>query len=299
MNINQLKYFISVAEHQSFTKAAAQFFISQTAITQQIHALETSIGTDLIDRSTRPISLTPAGNTFYAEAKAILRHMDIAVWRTREASSGLTGTLRVGYTKGYEQSNLPKLLQDFQHEYPNVLISCYRTDTDTLATGLRNREYDIIFTWDSTNIRQESSLKAHLVATVPLYVAMYSSHPLARRKTLSRKDLKGEAMIFLSPSSDGNSFGDMQYFDLYQQAGYEPNILLKTNDYESILMMIALEQAICIVPEYCVGKLRSVDNITFCPLSGKDETEEILAVWHENNITPALRHFIARLELGD
>ena len=77
MNINQLKYFVSVAEHQSFTKAATQFFISQTAITQQIHALEESIGIKLIDRSTRPISLTPGGNVFFAEAKSILSHMDI------------------------------------------------------------------------------------------------------------------------------------------------------------------------------------------------------------------------------
>ena len=103
MNINQLKYFVAVAEHQSFTKAATQFFISQTAITQQIHALEESIGLKLIDRSTRPISLTPGGNVFFAEAKSILAHMDMAVWRSREASTGLMGTLRVGYTKGYEQ----------------------------------------------------------------------------------------------------------------------------------------------------------------------------------------------------
>ena len=120
MNINQLKYFISVAEHQSFTKAANQFYISQTAITQQIQALEESIGTKLIDRSTRPISLTPGGNIFLVEARAILDHMETALWRTREASTGLMGTLRIGYTKGYEQSSLPKKLRDFRKEYPNI-----------------------------------------------------------------------------------------------------------------------------------------------------------------------------------
>lgn len=68
MNINQLKYFISVAEYRSFTKAANQFYISQTAITQQIQALEESMGVTLIDRSRRPIMLTPAGNVFLNEA---------------------------------------------------------------------------------------------------------------------------------------------------------------------------------------------------------------------------------------
>ena len=61
MNLNQLKYFIAVAEQQSFTKAATQYYISQTAITQQVHALEVSLGTKLIDRTTRPITLTPGG----------------------------------------------------------------------------------------------------------------------------------------------------------------------------------------------------------------------------------------------
>lgn len=296
MNLNQLKYFVAVAEHQSFTKAATQYYISQTAITQQIHALETSVGIPLIDRSTRPISLTPGGHIFLAEAQSILKHMDMAVWRTREASTGLMGTLRVGYTKGYEQSDLPRRLRDFHREFPNILITCYRNDTDMLAAGLLNMEYDIIFTWDSTNIRQEDSLQIRLVEKVPLYVAMYTGHPLAQRASLSREELKGETILFMSPSGDGDSFGDAYYVQLYQKAGYQPNILLRTSDYESIMMMIAAEQAICIVPKYCIGKLRSVENIAFCPLRGEEETEDILAVWHEKNLSPALRHFIQRLE---
>lgn len=295
MNLNQLKYFVAVAEHQSFTKAATQYYISQTAITQQIHALETTVGMELIDRGTRPISLTPAGQIFLTEARAILKHMDTAVWRTREASTGLMGSLRVGFTKGYEQSDLPRRLREFHREFPNILITCYRNDTDTLAAGLLNMEYDIIFTWDSTNIRQEDSLQIRLVEKVPLYVAMYTSHPLARRPSLAREELKGETILFMSPSGGGDSFGDAYYVQLYQKAGYQPNILLRTSDYESIMMMIAAEQAICIVPEYCIGKLRSVDNITFCPLRGEEETEEILAVWHEKNLSPALRHFVQRL----
>ena len=165
-----------------------------------------------------------------------------------------------------------------------------------LATSLINREFDIIFTWDSTNIRQESSLHIRLLEKIPLYVAMYNNHPFVRKETLSREDLKGESILFMSPSSTGDSFGDAHYVELYQKAGFQPNILMRTSDYESILMMIAAEEGICIVPEYCVGKLRSVDNITFRPLSGKEETEEILAVWHEGNKSPALRHFLDFME---
>ena len=102
MNINQLKYFISVAEYKSFTKAANQYYFSQTAITQQIHALEVQMAVTLIDRRKRPIALTPAGNVFLQEAKAIVERMNFAMRKVHDASTGLVGTLRIGYTKGYE-----------------------------------------------------------------------------------------------------------------------------------------------------------------------------------------------------
>jgi len=295
MNINQLRYFVAVADHQSFTKAATQYYISQTAITQQIQTLEETLGVKLVDRSTRPISLTPGGLAFLPEAKIIIDRMESAIQRSREASTGLTGSLRIGYTKGYEQSDLPKKLREFRQEFPNVLITCYRNDTDMLAAGLLRTEYDIIFTWDSTNIRQESSLHIQLAETVPLYVAMYSSHPLARRPYLSRQDLKGERILFMSPSSDGDSFGDAHYVQLYQKAGYQPDILLRSSDYESILMMVSAEEALCIVPKYCIGHLGGLDNIIFCPLHGEGETEEVLAVWQKKNQNPALKHFISKL----
>ena len=186
MNINQLKYFISVAEYRSFTKAANQFYISQTAITQQIQALEESMGVTLIDRSRRPIMLTPAGNVFLNESRAILERMDMAVSRVRDASTGLVGTLRIGYTKGYERSNLSNLLRSFHQEYPNILITCSRCDTDMLAAGLLNGDYDMIFTWDSTNILLEDQVCHRLVERVPLIVALYAGHPLSGRHTLNR-----------------------------------------------------------------------------------------------------------------
>ena len=106
MNTNQLKYFVAVAQYRSFTKAANQYYISQTAITQQIHALEESMNVRLFNRSSRPVALTPAGRIFFLEAKAILERMETAVSKVKDASTGLVGTLRIGYTKGYERSDL-------------------------------------------------------------------------------------------------------------------------------------------------------------------------------------------------
>ena len=162
MNLNQLKYFIAVAEYRSFTKAAEQYFLTQTAITQQIQRLEDAVGAQLIDRKTRPISLTPMGQVFLREARAVLKRMDHAVQRTRQASTGISGTLRIGYTVGYEHSDLIAKLRQFHQDYPNVLIICSRDDTDQLTSGLIKGEYDMIFTWDSTNICKNEAIDYRL-----------------------------------------------------------------------------------------------------------------------------------------
>lgn len=296
MNINQLKYFIAVAEYRSFSKAAEQYFLTQTAVTQQVQKLEETVGVQLIDRKTRPISVTPMGNVFLKEARAIVNRMDMAVLRTREASTGITGTLRIGYTKGYEHSNLTVKLRQFHHEYPNVLITCSRCDTDALASGLIDGQFDVIFTWDSTNICKDEAVEYQLQERVRLVVAMYGSHPLAQRTGLTRADLRDEINLFMSPSSTGDSLGDEYFIKLYQNAGYYPNILLRSNDVESILMMVSAEEGISILPVSCIRRLSEVDNLVFVPLLGENETEDILAVWRKEDESPILRTFLEMLE---
>jgi len=244
------------------------------------------------------VSLTPAGKVFVKEAREILGRVEGALQKTRDASTGLEGEMRLGYTKGYEHSDLPKYLRTFHQEYPNVLISCYRLDTDQLATGLIAGEYDVIFTWDSTNLRKEDKIQLKVVEHVPLRVALYANHPLARKKELTRKDLKQESILFMSPSGTGDSFGDAYYIRLYQEAGYHPNILLRSNDMESILMMVAAEEGISIVPEYSHPWDVGTENVVFVPLSGEGETEEILIAWRKNDENPALMRFIQTLPEG-
>ena len=295
MNINQLKYFVAVAEHRSFTKAATQYYLSQTAITQQVRALETTLGVQLFDRNSRPISLTPAGTIFLKEAKAILVRMDTAIGRTRDASTGLVGSLRIGYTKGYEHSDLSSKLRKFHRAYPNILMTCFRCDTDQLAAGLLNDDYDIIFTWDSTNLSQESKIETRLIERVQLVVAVYGSHPFAQRPFLHRAELKNETILFMTPSSTGESYGDSYFMQLYQRAGYQPNILIRSNDAESLLMMVAAEEGLSILPDYYRTNLNRSDNLVFIPLVGDEETEDILAAWRKDDPSLPLQHFLEQL----
>lgn len=296
MNINQLHYFVASADCRSFTKAAAQFYISQTAITQQIQALEESLGVALFDRSSRPISLTPAGSSFLSDAKAILARIQDATNRVQEASIGFSGNLRVGYTKGYEGNHLSDMLRAFHQQFPNILISCYRCDTDTLAAGLLKNEYDIIFTWDSTELSKDTTISTLLVEQSPLMVALYNRHPFAKKSSLKRSDLRNELLLYMTPSSTGDSAGDRHFFHLYHNAGFHPKLLFRSNDVESILMMIAAEQGISLLPSYVANILSNTDNVTFVPLVGDKEIVEIIAAWESNNKNPVLHNFLHFIE---
>ena len=296
MNTNQLKYFISVGETRSFSAAAEENYITQTAMTQQIKALEDDLGLKLIDRSTRPITLTAAGLSFLNDAKLILKRLSDAKERASEASSGVSGTLRIGYIKGYERSGLSDQLRQFHRSLPGILLMCYRDTSDKLAAALQNGEYDIIFTWDSTNLKENKDFEAVQIERARLMAALYASHPLCQREYLERIDLKGESIIYMSPSELSDNYGDSQFMDLYRQAGYVPEILCRSTDVESILIMVASEEGISIMPDYCVKKINNAEGLVFLPMKGSQEVEEIHAIWKRDNENVALKHFTEQLK---
>lgn len=288
MNKNQLKYFVAAAETLSFTKAADQFLISQTAITQQIKTLEDTLECNLFDRSSRPIKLTSAGQAFLIEAKAIIERMDRAAEKVREASTGLNGSIRVGYVRGYERSDMSSFMRKFHIHNTNILIAYYRGCTDMLAASLLNNETDLIVTWDSTNLKMNSEIEYISIEKAPLSAVMYSKHPFAHRSELSRSELKSESLVFASQSSENDSFGDSHFMNLYKESGYKPNIVARCSDFESALMMVATEEGISILPSYCIEKLGDADNIVIVPLVGENEHQEIIAAWRKDNVNPAL-----------
>lgn len=292
MHLNQLRYFASVARYRSFTQAAECHYLTQTAITQQIKALEDSLGFSLINRKKRPIELTPAGAVFYQEAKAILARVDEAVAKAQEASIGMEGVIRIGYEKGYERSRLSDHLREFHRACPNILFTCIREDTDLLAGKLLADELDVIFSWDSTNLRSNPGISSRLDMRSRLSAALYGGHPLSHRKSLQRSELRDETILYMTPSGTGDSQGDVHFMQLYEKAGYQPRILLKSNDTESLLIMVAAEEGITILPSHIVDKLSNADNLVFVPLEGEEEVEDVYMLWKSEHSNAALNYFL-------
>lgn len=296
MNQTQLKMFTAAAENRSFTKTAEQFFVTQAAVTQHIQSLEASLGCALFDRRRRPMQLTPAGESFYRDAKLILAQMSAAVGRTKEAAEGGSGTLHIGFLRGYERSDLALAARRFRRANPNVFLSFERQSSDRLAAGLMQGRFDLIYTWDSTNLRQSPEVDWCQADRIRLVAALYSGHPLAGRAKLSRAELRGEKLLYMSPSEDFDSYGDEAFIRLYRESGYKPDILYRSADLEVILTMVAAEEGVSILPDYFASRLIGADNLVFIPLSGVREHEEIDVIWRRDNANPLRAEWTAALK---
>lgn len=296
MNQTQLRLFVAAAESRSFTKTAEQFYITQAAVTQHIRALEAALGCELFDRRRRPMQLTVSGKSFYNDAKVILNQMNAAVSRTKEAAAGESGSLHIGFLKGYERSDFPLLARRFRRANPNTFLTFERQSSDQLAAGLMQGHFDLIYTWDSTNLRQSPEVDWRQADRIRLVAALYSGHPLAGRTKLRRADLRGEKILYTSPSEDFDSYGDEMFIRLYRESGYKPDILYRSSDMEVILTMVAAEEGVSILPDYFTSKLANGGNLVFIPLSGVKEHEEIDVIWRKDNTNPLLPEWIGALE---
>lgn len=198
MNLKQLEYFVSVAETLNFTRAARKCFISQTAMTQQIRALEESIGVLLFIRDKHHVELTPAGRVFMYEAKAILSRSEEAVKLARSAAEGFSGTISIGFIRGYEQSLFSETVRSFHEAYPNISIRLIRENMSALYSLLEDGECDVAFNL-SPYVHNYHELSHRFLKSYPLMAVLYPGHPLTSRKHLSYRDLSGEEFIIMQP----------------------------------------------------------------------------------------------------
>lgn len=288
MTLSQLEYFVSVAELKSFTKAAERHSVTQTAITQQIRGLEEAVGVQLVDRASRPIRLTVAGQTFLQDARGVLERMRYARTRVSAATTSVTGSLSIGYVKGYERSNLAKVMKKFHRIYPNIFISCYRREEEELQSGVRKGTYDLIFGWNAD--REEEICDSIELEKTDLSVVLYPSHPLANRSALLRENLKEEKLICYMP--DNGMPSDTSYQLLDTKSGDDPDVIFYSADVESILMMVAAEEGISLIPTALLKDIPNPEHLVFVPLRSEEETRSIKAVWRKANESFALKQFL-------
>lgn len=291
LNIKQLEYFVAVAETLSFTKAAEKYYISQTAVTQQIKALEEQINVELLIRSKRHVELTPAGKVFLNEARSIITHINDAITRTQEVASGFSGTLSVGIITGYEKNDLPKYLRQFSSKCPNVSLEIRRDGMTELLNSINEDLLDTAFVINPEH-QPLDAFNYKVVGRYSIIALLPPGHPLANRSSIKLKELQYENFIFVKET--GDTYGQKSMVqNTYRKAGFVPNIIQRCNDFNTILLMVASNIGIAILPSFIGGSNHIMKNVCMIPIEGQQDTIEMVAVWSKTNTNPALQKFIS------
>ncbi|MDB5928773.1 MAG: LysR family transcriptional regulator [Polaromonas sp.] len=244
MELRHLRYFVSVAELGSVSRAAEKLFIAQPALSAQIRQLEEEVGAALFVRLPRGVRLTPAGESFLVDARAILARAQQAAVRAREKQSGQRATLRLGLVPTATHSVLPGLLRRVREAGLAAHIEAREMITSRQLQALRNDEIDLGLgrpDGDSTPSVAVSAIDDPYCLAVPLgHPLAFGSEPLALRRAAH------EHFVGFS------RYREVDYFDrtaaLCQESGFAPDIRHEAGQFVNVLALVACGLGVAIVP---------------------------------------------------
>lgn len=231
MLFRQMKYFTAVVECGSFTEAAEQCYISQSAISQQIRALEKELGVELIHRENRKFTLTPAGEYFYSRSKGLLEEVDDIRRETVRIGQDDELQLRIGYLRCYSGQELHQAVAEFSRLYPEVSISIVNGTHEELYDLLRFGGVDLIL---SDQRRAFSSqYENYQLLQCGCYAELSVSSDLSSQESVELDSLKRIPCILISSREQQNT--EQDYFQ--NTLGFGGQFLFAENLEEGRLMV--------------------------------------------------------------
>ena len=202
MLFRQMKYFIAVVECSSFTEAAEQCYISQSAISQQIRSLEKELGVELIHRENRRFTLTPAGEYFYEQSKGILNEVEDIRRETFRIGKDKEMELKIGYLRCYSGQELHQAVAEFSRLYPEVSIHIVNGTHEELYDLLRFGGADLVLT-DQRRAFSDKYANFQLLKC-GCYAELSVRSPLAEQESVTMEELKRQACILISSREQQN-----------------------------------------------------------------------------------------------
>ena len=287
MELRQLEYFVAVAEHANFTRAAAALHVAQPGVSAQVRRLERELGQDLLDRTGRNVRVTAAGAAVLPYARAALA----AVTGARQAVDELTGLLSGHVTIGTltsissEAVDLPGLVADFHHEHPGVEVTLTVANSDDLIDALREGRLDLAFI--GMGPTTPAGIGTHVLTDEPLVAVITRRDPLAKNNTITINALADHTLISLPRGTGLRSALDQAC----TTAGFAARIGFEGGDPHVLTQLAAHGLGVAIVPRSVAAtadeQLHTL-TITEPELSGR-----IALAWRTNGpISPPARELI-------
>ena len=232
MLLKQMKYFVTIVECHSFTEAAELCFISQSAISQQMKALEDELEVKLIVRENRKFSLTPAGEYFYRHCLGILDEVERVKSETIQIGKYDDQHLTIGFLKNFGGHEIRKAISEFSELYPEVTLDIMNGTHEELYDAMRFGEVDAVLN-DHRRAFSDAYVNYHLV-TSQCYIEISVKNPLSKLDYVTYEDLRRLPCILVTSKQQQEHESDY-----YQNTlGYSGNFLYAL-DLESARLMVA------------------------------------------------------------
>ncbi len=247
MEFHQLRYICAIAETGSFSRAAERCQIAQPSLSQQVLKLEEELGAKLFDRLGRSVRLTEAGRAFLPRARAILNQMEEARASVADQIADVRGSVAAGVIPTIAPYLMPAYAAAFAKAYPEARLRIVEETTPILVEELRSLSVDLAIL--ALPLRHKD-LEVFPLGTEPLYAVLPGDHAQAGAKSIALRELRGERFVMLR---DGHCFRDLS-IAACTHARVEPRIAFESDQFRSVLGMVAAGVGVSLVPAMAVDR---------------------------------------------
>jgi len=287
MELRQLRYLLALAEERHFTRAAEREHIAQPAMSQQIRRLEDETGLALVQRTTRRVALTDAGELLVARARRILAEVDAAQTELEGLRGLHTGHVTVGAMHTMGPVDVSLVLAIFHERHPGVELTVREQSSEELAEMLRVDELDLAFLSVTERIESHGLGLQQLVCE-ELVAVLPTGHRLGRRRRIRMAELSGESFISYR---EGSRLREL-LVSAGRAAGFEPRVTLESNESQRIRRLVERRLGVAILPRSDAESPGAA--IAIVALTSPALTRDITLAWREGRRhAPAAAEFLS------
>ncbi len=286
MELRQLRYLVALADERHFTRAAAREHVAQPALSQQIRRLEDEVGMALVQRTTRHVALTQAGEMLVARARRILGELDAGAAELQALRGIQTGHLVVGTTHTMGPVDGSVALAIFHERHPGVELTVREASSEELAEMLRVDELDLAFLSVTERIKSHG-IGLHQLISEELVVILPLAHGLAGRRRLQMRELADEQFISFR---EGARLREL-LTAAGRYAGFEPHVTLESNESQRIRRLVGRGMGVAILPRS--DAVSPGAEVAVVKLVEPELTRDITLAWREGRRhAPAAAEFL-------
>ncbi|MET3432815.1 DNA-binding transcriptional LysR family regulator [Herbaspirillum seropedicae] len=241
----ELQAFIAVARQSSFRAAAEGLFITQPALSRRIENLEQALQERLFDRTTRRVSLTPAGELFLVHAQAVMEELELAIKSVEQRMAQRREHVTVACVPSVANNLLPQVLKRYARSHANVRVRIIDESAADVLESVRKGEADFGVNFIGA---QEAEIDFAELTRERYLAVMPTHHPLAAHASLNWKSLAGEKLVSVSSSSGNRSLID----NAFSRVPQRPVIQYETNHVAGAISLVAAGLGVALLPELAI-----------------------------------------------